>query len=72
MSVVDQLTGIANRRAFEERFAALAARCSDECVLLGLSMIDIDHFKRLEERRKIKEVLAKFCRSVRAENAYAH
>ena len=25
-----------------------------------------------EERRKIKEVLVKFCRSVRAENTYAH
>ncbi len=49
MSVVDQLTGIANRRAFEERFAALAARCSDEGVPLGLSMIDIDHFKRFND-----------------------
>jgi len=43
MSTVDPLTGIANRRAFEERFRVLDERYGAESI--AVMMIDIDHFK---------------------------
>ncbi|SDW39382.1 diguanylate cyclase [Thiocapsa roseopersicina] len=46
----DPLTGIANRRALDERLALewrRAARCRQP---LGLLMIDVDHFKRYNDR----------------------
>lgn len=45
MSDVDPLTGIANRRAFEERFRALTGSGVDEAEPVVVMMIDIDHFK---------------------------
>lgn len=42
---IDGLTGIANRRRFDEALAAEWRRCGREGKALALLMIDIDHFK---------------------------
>lgn len=47
MTTLDPLTGIANRRAFEERFGEL--RAADPEAPLALAMIDIDHFKAFND-----------------------
>lgn len=45
MAHVDQLTGIPNRRSFDESLQQEWARARREHYLLSLIMIDIDHFK---------------------------
>lgn len=45
----DMLTGIANRRGFGERLAALWPQGGQEPERLALLMIDIDHFKRYND-----------------------
>jgi diguanylate cyclase (GGDEF)-like protein len=45
MSMMDQLTGIPNRRNFDNRLRAEWGRSSRENVPLCLLMIDVDHFK---------------------------
>ncbi|HEX5801642.1 MAG TPA: diguanylate cyclase [Azospira sp.] len=46
---VDGLTGVANRRRFDEDFFAECRRCRREKVPLAVLMIDIDHFKRFND-----------------------
>lgn len=46
---IDPLTGLANRRAFSERFENLLARARDTGVPVSLCLIDLDHFKRLND-----------------------
>jgi diguanylate cyclase len=41
----DSLTGIANRRSFDEHLAAAIREAAEQDTTLGLLMIDIDHFK---------------------------
>nr|WP_225444716.1 diguanylate cyclase [Pseudomarimonas arenosa] len=45
MSMKDGLTGIANRRSFDERLSGEWRRCQRNEQSLSLMMIDIDHFK---------------------------
>jgi diguanylate cyclase (GGDEF)-like protein len=45
----DGLTGIANRRAFDERLALEVARANRANAPLSLLMIDVDHFKRYND-----------------------
>jgi diguanylate cyclase (GGDEF)-like protein len=45
----DALTGLYNRRYFEESFARELSRARRGKELLGLMMIDIDHFKRCND-----------------------
>lgn len=45
MAFVDGLTGVANRRLFDERLDAEWRRCSRSQLPLSLIMIDIDYFK---------------------------
>jgi diguanylate cyclase (GGDEF)-like protein len=47
----DPLTGIANRRAFHERLEAIWERLSGEPVPLALILMDLDHFKNLNDTR---------------------
>jgi diguanylate cyclase (GGDEF)-like protein len=47
----DALTGIANRRAFDERLAALWSRLALERESLTLILVDLDHFKNLNDTR---------------------
>lgn len=50
MAFRDGLTGIANRRRFDEALAAEWRHCRREALPLALLMIDIDHFKRYNDR----------------------
>jgi diguanylate cyclase (GGDEF)-like protein len=49
MSVTDVLTGAYNRRYFQERLNAELARVSRHGGALSLIMLDIDHFKRVND-----------------------
>ncbi len=48
-SLLDPLTGLANRRAFDERLAEAAAQSRDENTPLSVFIADIDHFKRFND-----------------------
>lgn len=50
LSATDALTGIANRRTFDERLAIEVARANRYGTPLSLVMIDLDHFKELNDR----------------------
>ena len=50
LSRQDDLTGILNRRAFEERFSAEVERASRQNYPLMLALIDIDNFKEYNDR----------------------
>ena len=68
----DGLTGIANRRAFDEALLAETRRASRPGVGLALVMLDIDHFKRFNDQhghavgdqclQHVARVLANGCR----------
>ena len=47
----DPLTGVANRRRFDEMLQAEFGRAQREQMPLSLLMIDIDHFKKYNDRR---------------------
>lgn len=49
LAVVDGLTGLANRRRFDERLLEEWSRAYREKTSLGLLMIDIDHFKAFND-----------------------
>ncbi len=49
-SLVDPLTGIANRRAFLEAAAALAGRQGDDARPVAVLLADLDHFKSINDR----------------------
>lgn len=49
-SRTDQLTGILNRRGFEEAFAAELARVRRTAAPLAIAVGDIDHFKSINDR----------------------
>ena len=49
LSTVDGLTGIANRRSFDERLVADCARLSRESGTLSLLLVDVDYFKQLND-----------------------
>jgi diguanylate cyclase (GGDEF)-like protein len=44
-SLTDVLTGLANRRAFDQRFAEVLRECARERRPVSLLIIDVDHFK---------------------------
>jgi diguanylate cyclase (GGDEF)-like protein/PAS domain S-box-containing protein len=46
---IDPLTGLANRRAFEERLEQAMARCRRSKRPMGLVFLDVDHFKRIND-----------------------
>lgn len=50
MAFVDALTGIANRRQFDQRLDAEWSRTYREGRSLALILLDIDHFKRFNDR----------------------
>jgi diguanylate cyclase (GGDEF)-like protein len=45
LSLTDGLTGVANRRAFDERLDAEWRRCARAGLPMALILVDIDHFK---------------------------
>jgi diguanylate cyclase (GGDEF)-like protein len=70
LSRQDPLTGIANRRSFDERAAIEFSRARRFGHKLSLAMLDIDHFKRINDRwghAAGDRVLKKLCESVQSE-----
>jgi diguanylate cyclase (GGDEF)-like protein/PAS domain S-box-containing protein len=51
MARVDSLTGVANRRQFDERLAAAISRGKRHGLGLALLCLDIDHFKAVNDSR---------------------
>ncbi|HEX3983430.1 MAG TPA: GGDEF domain-containing protein, partial [Acidisoma sp.] len=49
-AMLDAVTGIANRRAFDERLSALLAQAARRGTSLALVMMDADHFKSYNDR----------------------
>lgn len=49
LTLTDALTGVANRRAFDERLLAEWRRCARSQVPIGLILVDIDHFKNFND-----------------------
>ncbi|WP_077032968.1 diguanylate cyclase [Pelomonas sp. KK5] len=50
LSRVDELTGLANRREFDERLRREFKRAQRDRGLLALAVLDLDHFKAYNER----------------------
>jgi diguanylate cyclase (GGDEF)-like protein/PAS domain S-box-containing protein len=69
LTVTDGLTGVGNRRLFDQKLAAEWARCARRGVPLGLLMVDIDHFKLYNDHyghqsgdealRRVADILAR-------------
>src|SRR5919109_1346981 len=51
LSRADPLTGCLNRRGFEERFDAELSRAQRTGLPVGLIMLDLDHFKEINDTR---------------------
>jgi diguanylate cyclase len=49
-AITDQLTGVLNRRGTFEALARLQGECRGDTRPLAVAMIDIDHFKRFNDR----------------------
>lgn len=49
MTLTDALTGVANRRSFDDAIGNEWRRCARAAVPLSVIMIDIDHFKRYND-----------------------
>ncbi|UBM09628.1 cellulose biosynthesis regulator YedQ [Cupriavidus metallidurans] len=50
LAETDALTGLANRRVFASRFADAYAWCKRDAVPVSLIMLDIDRFKKINDR----------------------
>ncbi|MDB5894234.1 MAG: hypothetical protein JWQ88_1765, partial [Rhodoferax sp.] len=50
LAVTDELTGVGNRRCFDQQLDAEWARCQRRSLPLGLLMLDVDHFKRYNDQ----------------------
>jgi diguanylate cyclase (GGDEF)-like protein len=48
-ATTDGLTGLVNHRTFQERFAAMLARADRHRFRVSLILIDIDHFKKIND-----------------------
>jgi two-component system, cell cycle response regulator len=51
LAATDSLTGLMNRRAFAASMAGELARCERHHYPLSLSLLDIDHFKQINDSR---------------------
>lgn len=49
-AAIDPLTGIPNRRGFSERAERVVARCQPDGTPLTLLLLDLDHFKTINDR----------------------
>ncbi|MDB5849869.1 MAG: hypothetical protein JWP29_3621 [Rhodoferax sp.] len=50
LTLTDGLTGVGNRRLFDQKLESEWARCARRGLPLGLLMVDIDHFKLYNDR----------------------
>ncbi|MEO8839616.1 MAG: GGDEF domain-containing protein [Herbaspirillum sp.] len=46
----DELTGLLNRRTFTQHFPSIARRCDDQQLDMALMLIDLDHFKLVNDQ----------------------
>lgn len=76
-SITDPLTGVLNRRATLERFQLEMSRASREKRPIGVVMIDVDHFKKVNDRwghicgdEVLKEVAARVKGSLRVYDVF--
>jgi diguanylate cyclase (GGDEF)-like protein len=51
VATTDALTGLANRRALDEHLAAGTALAQREIQIMSVLLIDVDHFKRVNDTR---------------------
>jgi diguanylate cyclase (GGDEF)-like protein/PAS domain S-box-containing protein len=72
-ATTDPLTGLANHRVFHERLAAELERSSRHGRLLSVAVLDIDHFKQINDThghqvgdRVLSEVAARLAHAVRS------
>ncbi len=68
LSLTDALTGVGNRRAFDDALRQEIARSRREGTPLGLVLVDLDHFKQINDtlgHRVGDEVLASFAERLR-------
>lgn len=72
----DSLTGLYNRRHFDERLAAESAACRRHARLLSLAIFDVDNFKQLNDKyghsvgdEALREVGKALCFNARKEDA---
>jgi diguanylate cyclase (GGDEF)-like protein len=49
LSMTDELTGLANMRSFTEQYSEALRRCRRGRMALGVIMLDIDHFKNVND-----------------------
>lgn len=49
-ATIDTLTGIGNRAALRQSFARLSERCRERVAPVGLLILDLDHFKAVNDR----------------------
>ena len=66
---VDSLSGVANRRCFEERLAASIAHCRRENEAIALLVLDLDNFKAINDQHGHPAgdaTIVEFSRRVRA------
>ncbi len=69
-SLTDPLTGLPNRRAFNIRMELAFAECSSQHTPLALAIVDIDHFKAINDRHGHPagdEALGHIARALRAQ-----
>jgi len=78
LAATDPLTGLANHRAFHDRLAQEVARARREDVPLSVLVLDIDHFKAVNDAhghhagdRVLIELARRLLRTVRAEDMVA-
>lgn len=67
LSITDSLTGIHNRRYFQDRLKAEIIRVKRASGALSVIMLDIDHFKRINDQHGHAvgdEVLKELCRRI--------
>jgi two-component system, cell cycle response regulator len=50
MSLRDPLTGLYNRRYLDDRLAALLGAAREELTQVSVALVDLDHFKRINDR----------------------
>jgi diguanylate cyclase (GGDEF)-like protein len=78
MAYLDPLTGLANRRRFDDVFLKLVTRAHKEGLPLSLILIDIDHFKQVNDTfghpcgdNALKAVAQALMRSTRSTDHHA-
>ncbi|MET0240080.1 MAG: sensor domain-containing diguanylate cyclase [Sphingobium sp.] len=78
LAATDPLTGVPNRRSFEERAQAIIARRAESGQSVAVAMIDVDHFKAINDTYGhpagdvvLKEIARRCREALRADDLFA-